>query len=132
MAFKLSKQELATRDEHVAKLEKAWAEIDQAVSTYNEQVEGFKTDVEKAVSNYNEVVVEAKGFAEEVANRFESEYDERSEKWQEGEKGQAAAELRDAWQAIDMEEISLEWPDDLSIDDPDYGPELAELSTEAE
>jgi chromosome segregation ATPase len=132
VTFKLNKQELTTRDEHVAKLEKAWAEIAQAISTYNGLVETLRAPIEQAVEKYNEVVVEAKAFAEEIANRFEGEYDERSEKWQEGEKGQAAAELKEAWQSIDMEEINLEWPDDLGIDDPDHAPELAELPMEAE
>jgi hypothetical protein len=132
VAFKLSRQELAARDQHVESLEKVWAELVGIVSTYNLEVEALRAPVEAVVEKYNEVLVLAKGFAEEIANRVEGEYDEKSEKWQEGEQGQAAAELRDAWRDIDMEYIVLEWPEDLSIDDPDHAPELAELPTEAE
>jgi predicted nucleic acid-binding Zn-ribbon protein len=132
VAFKLSKQELADRDGHVEKLEKAWAELVGTVSTYNLEVEAIRVPVEKAVADYNEALGGAKEFAEHVATRLEGEYDEKSEKWRDGDKGQAAAELKDAWQEIDTEEINLEWPEDLSIDDPDHAPELAELPTEAE
>jgi hypothetical protein len=132
VAFKLNKQERVTRDEHVAQLERAWADLVQAVSDYNESEPKLREPVDKAVADYNEVVGEAKSFAEEIANRSEGEYDEKSEKWQEGEKGQAAAEFRDAWQTIDMEEIELAWPEELAIEDPDHAPELAELPTEAD
>jgi chromosome segregation ATPase len=131
VAFKLSKQEVTKRDEHVESLEKAWAELQQAINAYNESEPKLREPIDKAVADYNEAVEEAKGFAEEIANRVEGEYDEKSEKWQEGEKGQAAAELRDAWQTIDMEPIELEWPEDLAIEDPDHAPELSELPTEA-
>jgi predicted nucleic acid-binding Zn-ribbon protein len=131
VAFKLSKQEIATRDEHVEKLEKAWADLQQAVNAYNEAETKQRELVDKAVADYNDVMNEAKSFAEEIANRTDGEYEDKSEKWREGEKGQAAAEFKYAWQSIDMEEIELAWPVELDIDDPDHAPELAELPTEA-
>jgi hypothetical protein len=133
VAFKLSKQELELRDQHVEKLEKAWAGIEQAVSTYNQVTnEELREPVEKAVADYNEAMGEAKAFVEQVANRMDGEYDEKPEKWRDGDKGQWAAELRDAWQEMEMEKIEVEWPEDLAVDDPDHAPELAELPTEAE
>lgn len=132
MTFKLSKQERAQRDEHVERLENAWGELEQAISTYNGEAEKLKPPVELAIEKYNEMMAAAKEFAEQVAKRIEEKYDEKSEKWQEGEKGQVAAEFRDAWQHMDMEEIELRWPEEVSIDDPDHAPELAELPTEAE
>jgi hypothetical protein len=131
VAFKLSKAEIQRRDGYVEDLEKAWSEIEQAVNTYNEGVANLRAPVEQAVAHYNEVMGEAKGFAEDVASQADGEWDERSEKWQEGEKGEAAAEYRDAWQTIEFEEIELEWPEELAIEDPDHAPELAELPTEA-
>jgi hypothetical protein len=132
VAFKLSKQELELRDQHVEKLEKMWSEIDQAVDAYNEGASRLRAPVVEAIEKYNEAAGEAKEFAESVATRLEGEFDERSEKWRDGDKGQAAAELRDAWQEMEMEGLELEWPEDLAVDDPDHAPELAELPTDAE
>lgn len=133
MAFKLSKQELELRDQHVEKLERAWSNIEQAISSYNQVTnEELREPVEKAVADYNEVLGGAKEFAEKIANRMDGEFDEKSEKWRDSERGQAAAELRDTWQEMEMEKLELEWPDDLAVNDPDHAPELAELPTEAE
>jgi hypothetical protein len=133
VAFKLSKQELELRDQHVEKLERAWSNIEQAISSYNQVTnEELREPVEKAVADYNEVLGGAKEFAEKIANRMDGEFDEKSEKWRDSERGQAAAELRDTWQEMEMEKLELEWPDDLAVNDPDHAPELAELPTEAE
>jgi hypothetical protein len=131
VAFKLSKQETADREGHVERLEKVWGELTEAVNAYNTGVAKLREPVDKAVADYNEALGEAKAFAEQVASRLEGEYDDKSEKWQEGEAGEAAAEFRDAWQSVDLEDLANEWPEDLAIEDPDHAPELSELPTEA-
>jgi ectoine hydroxylase-related dioxygenase (phytanoyl-CoA dioxygenase family) len=42
-----------------------------------------------ALEEYNEALAEAKGFAEDIANEAEGEFDNKSEKWQEGVSNQA-------------------------------------------
>jgi hypothetical protein len=132
MAFKLDKKDKERRDLLVDQLREAWGKIEDAVEVYNIEVSKLRADVDKAVSDYNEVIEEARGFAEDVATQAESEYDDKSEKWQQGEKGQSAAAWRDEWQGLEADALDASWPDDYSIDDPEHADKLEGLPEEAE
>lgn len=62
-------------------------------------------DLCDAVTAYNEAVSEARELAEEIAQRAADEWGEKSEKWQEGERGEAAHEWVDAWGCASFEEV---------------------------
>ena len=51
--------------------------------------------VEAAVAAYNAALAEASEFAQEVSGRIGDDIDEKSEKWQESEKGEAAGAWRE-------------------------------------
>lgn len=131
VAFKLSKQDTQRKAGYVEDLEKAWGELGQAIATYNAEAEKLRAPVEAAVTRYNEVLGEARGFVEDVASQADSDFDEKSEKWQESDKGEAASEYRDAWQNIELDDLTLDWPDAFGIQDPDHVCELGELPVEA-
>lgn len=59
-----------------------------------------------AVNAYNDVMTEAKEFVEEVASRLREVYDNRSEKWQEGDKGQSADAFIQTWESFSPDEES--------------------------
>jgi hypothetical protein len=59
-----------------------------------------------AVNAYNDVMTEAKEFVEEVASRMREVYDGRSEKWQEGDKGQSADAFIQTWEDFSPDEES--------------------------
>ena len=63
-----------------------------AIDEYNAATTDPRAAVESALKEYNEALAEAKGFAEDIANEAESEFDNKSEKWQEGDRGQAVSE----------------------------------------
>jgi len=132
MAFKLTQAEAKRRDELVEALQKAQGELDDAVSEYNEKSQEIRGPVEEAVSAYNAVVEEAHDFAEDVASDGDTAFDEKSEKWQEGERGEAARSWIDEWQNADFNEIEINWPDDLEIEAPGHAGNLEALPTEAE
>lgn len=78
----------------------------------------------EARDNYNEVVERAIAFRDGVAERLQSDFDNKSEGWQEGDKGSAAQELISAWEELEIEKVEF--------DDPEDEERLEEVSTEAE
>ena len=130
MAFKLSKKESADRTSFSGELNEAWEELAAAVSKYNDTVSEAKVEVEAAVEKFNGLVTNVKEFTDGVAQRASDEFDDKSEKWQEGERGEAASSWKDEWENFGLEEIDVNWPDDLDIDQPDM--DLEALPEEAE
>lgn len=130
--FKLTKQESERRAEHVEKLRSAWGNVDDAVRAYNEALAPLKEAVEKAVEEYNEAMNEARGFAEDVVSQADEDISDKSERWQESEKGQAVIEWKGEWERISFDDLSTEFPDELSIDEPDHIGELEEVAEEAD
>ncbi len=132
MAFKLDKSETTVRDQFIEGLREAAGKVEDAINVYNEAVLALRTTLEAAVAEYNEVVLAAQGFAEDIGRRADEEFDDKSERWQEGDKGQSAGEWRDAWQGAEFEELSIEFPEDISSEIPDVADALEELPVEAE
>ena len=130
MAFKLTKDEVKTRDEINDDLQGAWSKVEEAVNKYNAAMDEAKGDVEQAVEKFNEVVERSNEFTGGVAQRAEDEFDERSENWQSGEKGDAASTWKDEWANAELEALDIDWPEELSIDQPEI--DLTALSEEAE
>lgn len=110
MALKLTKDEIKQRDGFIADLEKGSSNLEEAFKVFNSVLEGARIDLRDAVGKYNEALAAARGFAEDIASRLEDEIDDKSEKWQESDKGQAAAAFKDDWE-------SVEFQDDLDADE---------------
>lgn len=103
--MKLTKQELKTRDEHV-----------EALST----AEKIFFD---AANAYNKILTEADAFIGEVRDRLQSEFDDKSEKWQELDAGVSAQEMIKEWDDLTFNDVELEL---------NHAELLAELPTETE
>lgn len=71
--MKFTKAERKNLDAHTAKLKKLREEILAKIEEYNEEVDNFTNA------------------RDEAADRVQNEYDYKSERWQEGERGQAVA-----------------------------------------
>lgn len=131
MSFKLSKEELITRAKHVEALNTAWGKVEDAISHYNDRVTELRDEVEKTVGAYNEVVNEVRGFAEDVYTQADQEISDKSERWQEGDKGVAAIEWKTEWENASFDELSIEFPEELNVDVPDHATDLEGLPDEA-
>lgn len=105
MALKLNKDEIRQRDAYVAELRKVADLLEDAVRVFNEELEAARVKMRGAIDDYNETLTAARGFAEDIASRLSDEIDEKSEKWQEGEKGEAAVAFKDEWEGVSLEEI---------------------------
>lgn len=91
MAFKLTKAELdrkgeieRTITEAVGKAEDGLRELEEAVKKL---VDDFNTEY---IDPLNDALKAGYDFADDIANERQSEYDDKSERWQEGDRGQAA------------------------------------------
>jgi len=72
--------------------------LEEAVEKYNEATgEKDKKPVEDAISIYNDALDSAQGFCETIVGDIEEFMEEKSEKWQESDKGEAHANWKDSW-----------------------------------
>ena len=123
--FKLAKEEISTRNAIQTKLNDAWAEVEKSVGDFNDAVQELRGPVDTAVTKFNEAAAEANEFAANVAARASEEFDNKSENWQESDKGQEASSWKDEYENFTMDELEEGWPDDLDIPQPDIDIEAA-------
>jgi chromosome segregation ATPase len=130
MAFRLTKAEVQQREEIAAALDAAGTTLNAAVETYNAACEEAWKDVLKAQTAYNQQVEVAQAFITEIHETRQSEFDDKSEKWQDGEAGQAVSGWLEQWE-VELDEIEIDKPDgfdDLDLDAKDTFEQLPEAS----
>lgn len=135
MAFKLTKQEDARKSELESELEQLVGDATDGLQELRDKIGELVTDFnEKYVTPLAEKMTEAYGFVEDIVNERQTDFDDKSERWQEGERGQAAQSWLQDWesgmQGLEAPE-SLEAPD-LYFDIPDASNALTELPFEAD
>ena len=111
MAYtKLSNAERRQRDIHIGTLEGAWG----AIQKEQEAVESAVADLNEKIDAYNTAVAALNAWKEDIVNVMEQDFEDRSEKWQEGEKGQAYQNWKDEWEnfiAEELEAVEVEYPE---------------------
>lgn len=100
---KLSKDDRATRDRLMADLEIKAAAIEEAWS----MVEGAHEQLGLAMSEYNSIVADAVLWRDEMVQQMTDYQSDRSEKWQEGDAGQAYQGWLDEWESADLDAIEI-------------------------
>jgi len=80
-------------------------EVHSASLHYNEQVYA-----------YNELLERASNLRDEIVSDQETYYEERSERWQQGDKGEAHQEWSDEWAGADLE--AVEEIDEFEVEHP--------------
>lgn len=93
-------------------------------------VKAAESKLAAAISEHNVVVGEADEFVANIADGFEDDFGEKSEKWQEGEAGEAARSFIDEWQGINLSEVDPVRV--LRPDEPDFGDVALDLPEESE
>lgn len=129
MAFKLSKAESKQRDDLVALLKIAEAEVSKYIAAANAQIAPIYERINSTLITYNDILEDVREFTESVTSRLEDEFGEKSEKWQDSDKGQAAQALSEDWAAIDLEDIEPFQIDPLEDPDPGHRDALENLSS---
>jgi hypothetical protein len=123
------------RYELVKKIRDKYEEIRSAHQDAVSQMVLHIEDVNVRIRDYNEAVTEAKSFMEDELGEMQQTFDEKSEKWQEGDRGEEVQAYLNELERFDPEEmeewdLELELPD-FSEDDCPVADELEDLSEEA-
>lgn len=80
------------------------AQIKQHVELH-EELAAAESALESAIEAYNAVLAEAREHCQEIAETAQSEWDEKSERWQESDKGVEAQAWITEWADADLEEV---------------------------
>jgi predicted nucleic acid-binding Zn-ribbon protein len=130
MALKLTKKELAERTKLCDDVRSAADVLEEALTDFQDAVQTAYDALQDKVTAYNETLAPLREFKDDISSRLEEEISDKSERWQESDKGQAASEWQQEWANADIEDIELDGVPtlDLRIDSP--ADEIEQLSDE--
>lgn len=123
MAFKLTKEQSLRWDKLHTNLQVEQDELTQAIERVNAAIAATVSGLQAYVDDYNAAINEAKEFLEEVAGDWRSEFDEKSEGWQESDKGQEVSDQLESMENYSPEEFELadieafDVPDDSGVEE---------------
>jgi hypothetical protein len=113
MAFKITKTEHA----RVASLT---ANLDRKREEINEKLNEVRTMFEQMLEDFNETREELRGFIEDIISEKESDFEDKSDNWRDGDRGQATEawieSLRDVETAL-QDDLEVEIPEDIEFPD---------------
>lgn len=122
MPIRLSKKQLIERAALVEKLNTSKSKIDDEVNDINEAMRLRFVTVEDLIGEYNQLLAEASAFVETIKDDAQSEFDDKSEGWQDGERGEAASNWIGEWdisfndvETTDAPSIEIEIQDDGAV-----------------
>lgn len=136
MAFKLSKADLKRKAELVAQLTTQETVIDAMVNELQEIVERYRKSINDEINKYNNMLHDnLERFRADLVSAWDDAISDKSDAWQESERGEAANALKEAWDEADFDEIEpfeVVKPEWDTIDEPksqvlDQLPDEAEL-----
>jgi hypothetical protein len=125
MAFNLTKLEQMTHQTLINELREAQDSFTAAQDSENPLKETVVIRLAELLVKINE----AESFRDAVASRLRDEFDSKSEKWQESDRGDEASYLVDAWENASFEEPELEDPMNVELEE-NYAEMLEDLPTE--
>jgi hypothetical protein len=122
MAFKLTRQDSAQLGELMAKAADVAGTLETSIAKFNEIVAEHFASLREALDAYNQAQADVRTFIEETHQSLEDEFSDKSEKWQDGERGQAVREFIDEWQQVagDITDVEIEEPTAIEVDLPDW------------
>jgi hypothetical protein len=132
MAFKITKIEAKALAEHRIELARLRERIEDEFRALSAELREIALPLNGLISEYNAALDRTKGFIDGVAEEHRDAYDEKSDRWQEGDRGQAALAFVEEWENVylsEIEEVEIVAPDEPefgSVDTLDSLPEEAD------
>jgi hypothetical protein len=123
---KLNKTQQDELNAYVTDLATKKQEIDDAWEKF-EQAHG---ELATAIGGYNDSLTAAAGWRDGIVQEMSDYQNERSEKWQEGDAGQAYQAWIDEWEGLDLEEVEM--PDMPDAPDFEHIDAIEQLPIEAD
>jgi 2-succinyl-5-enolpyruvyl-6-hydroxy-3-cyclohexene-1-carboxylate synthase len=114
----LSKTEQKEQEAHGAALEAAKGKLEDAISAFNAEMLSLFENVQAATEEYNEVVDQANGWRDDIHNAQEAFFDEKSERWQEGDRGENYSSWAEEWDNA-LEQVEVDCPDEIPMPEMD-------------
>lgn len=74
-----------------------------------------RVDVDAAIIKYNEVLYDARDFASTITADAQSHYDDKSDKWQEGDRGTSYQDFINEWEGVELDDIDFDDVDDHAV-----------------
>ena len=118
MAFKLRKDQLAERDALAADLRKKAEALNIAIVAFNQAIGPVSQAVGEELEGYNGILAKARAFASSITEPAQEQFDAKSERWQESDKGIAVRSWIERWE-MSLDDVDLELPEPLTEIDPD-------------
>ena len=132
MSLKLTKAEQKQRDEHVANLRLCEACLTSAVEEFNTSLSMISDELRKAHMAHAVVLRDVRDWHQELVGRLEGEMENRSDKWLDSDAGATAQEWLNGWSSADLDEVELEYPDEIEVPELEQAQQLEELDAEPE
>lgn len=129
-ALKVAQQK--SKSQCVLDLEQAKQALENEIEDFNAEKSRLYQKVADALEKYNEALNEAREFTTDIHSEMEEYYENRSDRWKEGDAGSNYQTWMDEWANIDLDEISLEEVADLEMPDMEHYSELDNLPDEVE
>jgi hypothetical protein len=118
MTFKVSKEQLTKRDALAAELRQKAETLNIAVAEFNKGIELLVQAVAEAQADYNETLEAARTLTGNVAGAAQEEFEAKSERWQESDKGIEVRTWVEQWE-MSLDDVDLDLPEPLEEIDPE-------------
>jgi len=128
---KLKVAQIKERNELTGPLREKYEAIEAAVDEFNNAQALALEKVNEAIAAYNEALDPVREWVAGIKGDIEMFIDDKSEKWQEGERGQAVIEWKDQFENIELDDVSIDEPDTLEFDEENHADLVDELPEEA-
>jgi len=128
--MKFTKDQLNQRDELVTALSEKATELKAEVGMANEAIEAARGKVQNALDAYNETLTELAELRDEIVSSIGDFIDEKSDKWRDGDNGIAHGDWKDNIEGTDLNEVTIELPDEIAEPSTDHADEAKEWPTE--
>ena len=132
MAFQLSKNQLAAWERRIGSARSSLDALNEAITSFNRTLASAAEPLQGAAQSYNSALKELQSMAEQLAGDWRSSFNERTDRWQDGYRGQAINEWIETWENYSPEDAGFSPPDE--VEEQDDGPivEAEELPTKVE
>jgi uncharacterized protein YukE len=126
---KLNKEQLKAKNDYSKKVIDNFTKLEKAIADFNAKVAEAFMEVSVAVDDYNGVVEEANGWLADLQSEMQSYADEKSDKWREGDAGQAYESWMSEYEGAELNAVEISEPEALDTPD-DETAKLADLPEE--
>jgi len=132
MTFKLSKAESSEKNVLIDELREAYDHISEKEAEVQGIISNAVGELNGAIRAYNEKLSETENWVNSIAERLRGEFDDKSEGWQESDRGQSAESFVSEWEALDFTALNELTEPDLEVDSADHADNLEAASEEVE